>query len=168
MDNTTSTDNITIKTIIEAMFGKNTVRGEIFEIISDTTFRAKNLRTGKNFVTSKGRIKVIESPAEEAEKNISKPIELLADTIFITETKNPTFLPEEPQAEEAPAAPAAVEKKSRKMSLFAIALATLETKQVPMCTGEILSTAEKLGLYHAEDWGKPPPPGPFTAPSSAR
>ena len=54
------------------------------------------------------------------------------------------------------------------MSLFAIALATLETKQVPMCTGETLSTDEKLGLYHAEDWGKPPPPRPFTAPSSAR
>ena len=105
MDNTTSTDNITIETIIEAKFGKNTVRGKIFEIISDTTFRAKNLRTEKDFVTSKDRIKVIESPAEEAEKNISKPIELLADTIFITETKNPTFLPEEPQAEEAPPLP---------------------------------------------------------------
>ena len=195
MDNTNTNDNITIGTLIEAKFGRNTVRGEIFEILSDTTFRAKNLRTGKDFVTSKGRITVIEAPAEEAEENISEPIELPADTIFITDNEapaeapaeeeaeeeseevaeKPDTAPEEPQAEEAPAeakeaqetapeaptaeapaAPAAVEEKPRKMSLYAIALETLETEQVPMSTGEILATAEKLGLYHAEDWGKTP------------
>lgn len=129
-----STSGINVGDRVAVQIGRNEIQTEVVALLSENTLKVRNLTSGKEFVTSYGRIATdIVASAKEA----------------VAAKATPT----EASIEEAPAKGPA---PRRQRSLTAIAREVLEAEQRPLSVTELLDLAEQRGIFEPSDWGKTP------------